>query len=384
MEGDLSNEFLENGKKKKILCKLLIVFIVIVVVLSIILGLVFGLKKNSDDDAGADTDVDDDVEIVDSYENTEELMKKYPLENSITVLEGLEKNIQNRLLTGFENWNRGYKAWKKWGNILYTNDSIYNVNGVRLTLAQYQKAMDVSLKQSNIQLGAFHNMIINGEYTAIFYDDCKIVNGIAHNGTVMEFVWFKDYGKELKTRVAVGWGGTKGNSFNSMRAFQGDEERMVQDEKIQLLMNYQIPDIQNLTEKYPILYQTEYLDKDKDKANKFIEIILEGFDKWNTDVETYIEWVSTGYADDALSYGIDGEKRTMEEYKTAMRTLASKQDIKKLYFFNILVRDDWAAIHYQFITKYATTNKKDFGDRMQFLKFKEEGSNYKIGASWIK
>ena len=66
--------------------------------------------------------------------------------------------------------------------------------------------------------------------------------------------------KKLKTRVAVRWGGTKGNSLNSMG----------QDEKIQLLMNYQIPDIQNLTEKYPILYQTEYLDKDKDKANKFI------------------------------------------------------------------------------------------------------------------
>ena len=38
-----------------------------------------------------------------------------------------------------------------------------------------------------------------------------------------------------------------------------------QDEKIQLLMNYQIPDIHNLTEKYPILYQTEYLDKIKIK-----------------------------------------------------------------------------------------------------------------------
>ena len=149
------------------------------------------MKKNDN----ADADVDDDVEIVDSYENTEELMKKYPLENSITVLEGLEKNIQNLLLTGFENWNRRYKAWKKWGNILYTNDSIYNVIGVRLTIAQYQKAMDVSLRQSNIQLGAFHNMIINGEYAAIFYDNCKIVNGIAHNGTEMEFVWFKDYGK---------------------------------------------------------------------------------------------------------------------------------------------------------------------------------------------
>ena len=120
---------------------------------------------------------------------------------------------------------------------------------------------------------------------------------------------------------------------------------MVQEKKIQLLMNYQILDIQNLTEKYPILHQTEYLDKDKDKANKFIEIILGGFDKWNTDVETCIEWLSTGYTYDGLSYGIDGEKKTMEEYKTAMRTLASEQDIKKLYFYNILFRDDWAAIH---------------------------------------
>ena len=149
-------------------------------------------------------------------------------------------------------------------------------------------------------------------------------------------------------------------------------------------MHYQIPEIKNLTEKYPILYPTEYLDKDKDKAKKFIEIILEGFDKWNTDVETYINWVSKGYTDDALSYGIGGEKRTMEEYKIAMQKLASEQDIKKLYFYNILVRDDWAAIHYQYKTEYLTTNKTDTGDRMQFLKFKEIESNYKIEASWIR
>ena len=321
--------------------------IIIIVLLAIILGLVFGLKKDEDKD---DDETEDDVEIVNSYNNTEELMEMYPLENPITIQDGIEKNIQNRLLTGFENWNRGYKAWKKWGNILYTNDSIYNVNGVRLTLAQYQNAMDISLKQSNIQLGTFHNMVINEEYTAIFYDDCKIKDGVKENGTVMEFVLFKDYGKELGTRVVVGWGGTKGGSFNSMRYFQGDDERMVQDEKIQLLLNYQIPDIQNLTQKYPVLYPTKYLEKDRDKANKFIELILEGFDKWNTDVDTYIQWLSKGYTDDAMSYGIRGEKRNMEEYKSAMRKLASEQDIKKLYFYNILVRDDWAAIHYQFKT----------------------------------
>ena len=379
MEDSLSNELLPNERKKKLIIRLLIIFIILVVILVVILGLVFGLKKDDDDN----NNNDDEVEIVNSYDNTEELMKKYPLQNSITIMEGIEKNIQNRLLSGFENWNRGYKAWKKWGDILYTNDSIYNVNGVRLTLAQYQQAMDISLKKSNILLGAFHNMIINGEYTAIFYDNCIINDGKPQNGTVMEFVWFKDYGKELGTRVAVGWGGTKGDSFNSMRYFQGDEERMVQDEKIYLLLNYQIPQIKNLTEKYPIFYPTEYLDKDKNKSKKFIEIILEGFDKWNTDVESYCEWLSEGYTDDALSYGLGGVKRNMEEYKNAMRKLAEEQNIKKLYFYNILVRDNWAAIHYQYKTEYLATNIKDTGDRMQFLKFKEIESNYKIEASWI-
>ena len=118
---------------------ILISIIAVVVILTLTLGLVFGLRKKNGNE--------DDVEIVNSYDNTDELIKKFPVTNMVTVKEGLEKKIQNRLLTGFENWNRGYKAWKKWGNILYTNASIYNVNGARLTLSQYQAAMDVSLKQ---------------------------------------------------------------------------------------------------------------------------------------------------------------------------------------------------------------------------------------------
>ena len=250
----------------------LIIIIAIVIILIITLGLVFGLRKSKEDE----------VEIVNSYDNTEELIKKFPVEHSITVQEGLEKRIQNRLLTGFENWNRGYDAWKKWGDILYTNASIYNVNGVRMTLAQYQQAMDVSLKRNPIKLGQFHNILINGNYTAIFYDDIHISGEKEIPGTVMEFVCFKEYGEELGTRVVVGWGGTKGDSFNGMRSFQNEQEKMVQDESIHLLMNYQIPSSGTLREKYPILNPTEYLDKEK--ADKFIDIILEGFDKWNTDI----------------------------------------------------------------------------------------------------
>ena len=77
---------------------------------------------------------EEEVEIVNSYNNTDELIEKFPVLNPTTVEPGLERNIQNRLLTGFENWNRGFEAWKVWGNILYTKDSIYNVNGARLSL----------------------------------------------------------------------------------------------------------------------------------------------------------------------------------------------------------------------------------------------------------
>ena len=83
---------------------ILISIIAAVVILTLTLGLVFGLRKKNGNE--------DDVEIVNSYDNTDELIKKFPVTNMVTVKEGLEKKIQNRLLTGFENWNRGYKAWK--------------------------------------------------------------------------------------------------------------------------------------------------------------------------------------------------------------------------------------------------------------------------------
>ena len=124
---------METGSKvESTISKTNIIIIVSVVVgvsvVALVLGLVLGLRKK---------DKEDDL-ILNSYDNTDELIKKYPVNNPTTVLEGIEKKIQNRLLTGFENWNRGFKAWKAWGNILYTKDSIYNVHGARLTLAQYQ------------------------------------------------------------------------------------------------------------------------------------------------------------------------------------------------------------------------------------------------------
>ena len=351
----------------------LIIIIALVVILIITLGLVFGLKKSEEND---------DVEIVNSYDNTDELIKKFPVEYPITVQDGIEKRIQNRLLTGFENWNRGFKAWKKWGDILYTNASIYNVNGVRLTLAQYQQAMDISLKKNPIKLGQFHIMLICVNYTAIFYDDIHIVNGEEKKGTVMEFVHFKDYGEDLGTRVVVGWGGTKGDSFDSMRKFQDEQGKMLQDELTQLLMNYQVPSSGTLRERYPILYPTDYLDKEK--ADKFIEIILTGFDKWNSDIDNYISWIDEVYTSNASITVTDGTEKNIKTYKDYVKTDATDKKIIKLYADNILVRDDWAAIHYRYRYEYLESKEKYVGDKMQFFKFIKEGTGYKIEKTWIK
>ena len=104
-----------------------IVALITIVVLAIVLGLVFGLKSSGNEEK-PETPVpqpdpepkEEEIDVLNLYNNTEELIKKFPVINNTTVIAGtIEEKIQNRLLTGFENWNRGFKTWKAWGNILY-------------------------------------------------------------------------------------------------------------------------------------------------------------------------------------------------------------------------------------------------------------------------
>lgn len=321
------------------------------------------------------------VEIVNSYDNTKELNTKFPVINPTQVDPGLEKNIQNRLLTGFENWNKGYCAWKAWGTILYTEDSIYNVHGARLTLKEYQLAMNAALKQIDIQLGDFYNMIICGEWTAIYYNTLNKIGDSAVSSTVMEFVKFKDYGGDLGTRVVEGWGGTKSNDYDDMLKVQTEEERKKEEEQLNYMLNYEIPDTEDLKEKYPVLNPTEGKGT---LVKEILELILKGFDSWNNGIDAWMKWLSQGYSEDAQSTGLDHEKRTMSEYKAAMKALAKKENIKKLYFDNILINNDWAAIHYRFNSENLKTGEKTAGDRMQFLKFIETDNGLKIAGSWIQ
>ena len=361
--------------------KILIIAIVVgVAVIALVLGLVLGLKKKDK------SDEDEEEGVLNSYDNTEVLIKKYPVLNPTTVLEGIEKKIQNRLLTGFENWNRGFDIWKAWGNILYTKESIYNVHGARLSLESYQAAMDISLKQQTILMGDFHNMLITGEFAAIHYDflsgKTETKKEDLKKSRVMEFVKFKDYGEELGTRVEEGWGSTKDASAEGLKqAFQADKEKAEQEEQDNYILNYVIPSVDNLEDKYIIKYHTEYRDKN---ANLILNIILEGFDKWNAGKESYLTWVDSAYDTNAKSSSLDERDRTMDVYKKEIEELFSKEKIEKLYFDNILIRENWAGLHYRYRRENLKNHEISIGDRMQFLKFEEKEGTLKITGSWIQ
>lgn len=318
--------------------------------------------------------------FVNSYHNTDELAKKYPVINPTPIDTDMGKKIENRLLSGFENWNRGYEAWKAWGDILYTKDSIYNVHGVRMTLPEYQTSMNATLKQINIQMGNFNNMIICDDWAAIFYDISTTVKGQTTPGNVMEFVHFKDYGTGLGVRVEEGWGGPKDNSFDSMSMFQTEEEKKSQQDALNQVLAYQIPDSDQLEEKYPIKNPTT---DHSDNAAEMKRAILQDFDSWNKGYDTWAEEAGSFYTSDAVLTS-DGEIRTLEEYKTSVKEMNQKADIRKLYFDNMLISGDWAAIHYRYTNTDTVTGETTAGDAMQFYHFVRDCSGLKVDKSWIK
>ena len=303
----------------------------IFVVLSLTLNIL--LKDKNQKTESPDSE-EEKVEVLNLYNNTDELVKKFKVLNPTTVNDGIEKNIQNRLLTGFENWNRGFKTWKEWGNILYIPESIYNVHGARLSLASYQAAMDVSLQQATILMGDFHNMLITDKYCAIHYD--FTTNG--KKSKVMEFVQFEETA-EHGTYVNEGWGSTKDASYNGLINFQAEKEKKEEKEQADELLSLQIPTTTDLKTKYPIKFKTVYTAEEEKK----LEIILKGFDAWNNGIEAYKAWVDEAYDKNAKSSGLNEVERTMDEYKKEMEKLCKEKTIKKLNFDNILIREDWAA-----------------------------------------
>ena len=318
--------------------------------------------------------------ISNSYDNTEKLSRKFPVEHPTTILPGMETVIQNRLLNGFENWNRGFDAWKVWGDILYTPDSMYNVHGVRLTLPEYQQAMHLTLRNNDIQMGKFRNMIVNDDWVAIHYDIATInrETGETKPGSVMEFVQFENYGEGLNTRVVEGWAGTKGKDYEGLLRLLTPEEREAQEQARAEILSREIPEIDVLAVRYPVKHPTSVRTA---LGREIRQAILLDFDCWNKGYDQWEAWARRTLSEDFVCHTDFGDA-DREQYLEASRVWFDEKQSKRLYFDNLLVRDNWAAIQYCIV--YTENGVKEDKSMMQFMRFVEEEDGVKLVECWNK
>lgn len=306
------------------------------------------------------------ITITNSYDNTEDLLKKFPVEHPTAIDTETGKKIENRLLTGFENWNRGISAWRAWGNILYTKDSVYDVHGARLTLLEYQNLMAVMLKQVDIKMGAFHNILINDDWTVIRYD----ISTNGKPGATMEFVNFRDYGKELGVRVVEGWGGPRDGSFASMSRMQTNEEKTAQIRADAELFAYQIPDSSDLEKKYPVRHPTKPVSRN---AAAMKTQILKAFDAWNQGQKAFVENAAGIFTGDARIQLPHLRDVSVSEYVKEAAAFCADTRREKKYFDSILISDDWAAYHFRFVDTDLASGRQAAGDGMHFIHFNSDG-----------
>lgn len=282
------------------------------------------------------------------------------------------------MLNGFNRWNMGYDAWEHWGEVLYHDDSIYNVNGVKLTLDEYQTAMDMSLKKLDIQMGQFTNMVLVDDWMAIQYDIVNIdrKTGEAHPGTTMEFAKFGDYG-ELGAKVDEGWGGVKNESYDGTMHFQTEEEQKAQKEFMDELCNTKLADTDDLEEKYPVVYPTTI---DTEIGQYIKTAILNDFENWNQGYDAWNTWTDSFYKNNVeMTY--KGEEFSLDDYKKIV-----KKDIdstQRVRINNILVSEDWAAIHFWTVTTN-DDGTKTADNHMQFLHFVLNGDKVQVDRCFMK
>ena len=85
---------------------------------------------------------------------------------------------------------------------------------------------------------------------------------------------------------------------------------------------------------------TTYID---DNAESILSIILTGFDEQNIGIDNFKHWINVNYVSNAIStYNDNDNSRTLDEYKTELDELFKQKTIEKLYFDNVLIRDNWA------------------------------------------
>lgn len=320
--------------------------------------------------------------ILNSYDNTEELLRDFPVINPTPVATPMEKQIQNRLLTGFENWNRGTEAWMQWGNILYTPDSLYNVHGVHLTLREYQLTSSLSFNARKLMMGNFNKMLICGDWCAIRYDitstDAK--TGKVSPGSVMEFVRFRDYGPELGTRVVEGWAGTRGADYENLLRFLSGEEKQAQIRQMEKIAETVIPDTKDLVLKYPVKNPTP--DR-SEHAQEIRTATLREFDAYNQGFAAWGEEAGRFFSPN-LAFHAKGEALSLEDIKASVQQDTAENKTRRLYFDSMLISGSWAAVHFRTCRRDQKSGSKEAADEMKFLHFEEAEGSLRVTECWNK
>ncbi len=312
-------------------------------------------------------------------ENTKMMAEKFQVMYPTPVDTDMEKKIQNRLLNGFENWNRGFEAWKEWGNTLYTNDSIYNVHSVRLTLQEYQMAMFGTLKRNPIMMGDFYDMLIVDDWTAIHYAISTTgADGTEHPGSVMEFVKFHDYGEEMGARVVEGWAGTRAEDYDMLSRIQNPEGKAIQESVMKEVLDTVIPDTDDLTVKYPVKYPTTFKTA---LAEKIRMAVLKEFDAWNAGYEAW-EAYTDSMAADGFCRNLYLKEQDLAAYKATEKERMEKDGMKRIFFDSLIVSGDRAAIHYRVTKIDPATGERYAADMMEHIHFVEDGDGVKMDARW--
>ncbi len=308
---------------------------------------------------------------------TDELLKSFPVTYETPAEKPLEKKIQNRLLNGFHTWNAGYDAWKHWGEVLYTKDSIYNVHGVRFTLAEYQQAMNIGLKAIDMQMGRFNNMILTDDWTAIRYEvhNTDRRTGVEKDTTVMEFVNFADHG-ELGAKVVEGWGGVKGKDYAGMQHFQTPEEQKAQQDFTDSILNTVLPETDDLKKKYPVVYPTAI---SVGRGEKIRDFVLRFIDAWNTGKDRFSAFVHANMTEDGV-FNIEDTDFRRDDIISHSKNVMENTKEERVRINNILVSGDWTAFHYY--SKVVTADgKADIKESMEFMHFTED---LKADHLWLK
>ena len=132
-----------------------------------------------------------------------------------------------------------------------------------------------------------------------------------------------------------------------------------------------VPEKLVIEEKYPALYPTTI---DTEIGEKMKAAILNEFEQWNSGYDAWAAYVDTMY-DAGIEYDLSDEKMDREGFKAAMKEKVD--NTKRVQINNILVSEDWAAIHFWDVTK-DEAGEKTANNHMQFLHFVEDGDNVKV------